>query len=91
MAGCSKCKKKKIVEELPPIIEELDLYTNKEILIAYEELTSMGGVKEDKKEYISQVYRYLFNEELDYPCNVCMTTQVRKFRNFLKYNLNMNV
>lgn len=91
--ACSKCKKK-VVKELDPVVELEAIkvqYNEKQILLAYEELTAMGGVKEDKKPFISDVYRFLFNEELDYNCGGCTTTQVRKLGNYLRYNLNINV
>lgn len=85
---CTSCKKKKEVivdvkelvvelsEELPPSLQEIKL--------AYSELTSYGGVKEEQKPFISSIYKKIFNEELEYNCNVCVSTQARKFTNYIK-------
>jgi hypothetical protein len=80
--GCTSCKKKKNeVTELPPIIEEeLFIPTSSDIKLAYAELTSLLGVKEDKKEFIAKVYKFLFNEEFDWGCRSCVNKQVRRFR-----------
>jgi hypothetical protein len=80
--GCTSCKKKKNeVTSLPPIIEE-DMWvpTSAEIKLAYAELTSLLGVKEDKKEFIQKVYEYIFNEKFDWNCRSCVNSQARKFR-----------
>lgn len=80
--GCSSCKKKKQeVTELPPVIQE-DIFipTSSDIKLAYAELTSLLGVKEDKKEFISKVYKFLFNEEFDWNCRSCVNKQARRFR-----------
>lgn len=81
MGNCSSCKKKKVVTKLEPVVEEtLWVPTQEEIKLAYAELTSVLGVKEDKKEFINKVYRYLFNENFDFNCQSCGHTQARKFR-----------
>lgn len=80
--GCTTCKKKKNeVTQLPPVVEE-DIFipTQADIKLAYAELTSLLGVKEDKKEFIGKVYKFLFNEEFDWNCRSCVNKQARRFR-----------
>lgn len=84
--GCSDCKKKKVeVTKLEPIVQEEDMWipTQEEIKVAYAELTSILGVKEDKKEFIQKVYTFLFNEPFDWGCKTCVNNQARRFRIFL--------
>jgi len=83
--GCTSCKKKKNeVTELPPIIEEeIFIPTSSDIKLAYAELTSLLGVKEDKKEFIGKVYKFLFDEEFDWGCRSCTNKQARRFRIYL--------
>jgi hypothetical protein len=60
--ACKTCKKK-VVKELDLVIEEpidLDIPTIDEIKIAYAELTSYGGIKPEKKEFIKKIYMYIF-------------------------------
>jgi hypothetical protein len=78
--GCSDCKKKKVEVKLQPIEDNLFIPSQEEIRLAYAELTSILGVKEDKKELISNVYKYLFNEEFDWNCRSCVNNQARRFR-----------
>ncbi len=83
--GCTSCKKKKEeVTKLEPIIEE-DIFipTEEDIKVAYAELTSILGVKEDKKEFIGKVYQFLFNEDFDWGCRSCVNNQARRFRIYL--------
>lgn len=89
--GCSECKKKpKVIEKLELTEEEpIEFYTLEDIKLAYHELTSFGGVKEDKKEFIKKVYKYIFNEEFDFNCRSCVSGQARKFHNHMKYILKL--
>jgi len=83
--GCSSCKKKKEeVTKLEPLIEE-DMFipTQEDIKVAYAELTSILGVKDDKKEFIQKVYTFLFNEPFDWNCRSCVNNQARRFRIYL--------
>jgi hypothetical protein len=82
--GCKTCKKKPAITSLPPLEEEMFIPTVDDIKLAYAELTSLGGVKEDKKEFISNVYEYLFEEPFDFECRGCGKTQSRKFYNHMK-------
>jgi hypothetical protein len=80
--GCTSCKKKKEeITKLEPLIEE-DMFipTQEEIKVAYAELTSLLGVKDDKKEFIQKVYQFLFNEPFDWNCKSCVNKQARRFR-----------
>jgi len=85
--GCASCKKKKeVVVENPPLpfeLEDIFIPTQDDIKIAYAELTSILGVKEDKKEFISKVYQFLFNEDFDWGCRSCINNQARRFRIYL--------
>lgn len=86
---CTTCKKPKevVVEKLPlpfELEEEIYIPTKDDIVLAYAELTSHGGVKEDKKELIQKVYQALFNEEFIFNCGGCGKGQARKFTNHLK-------
>lgn len=90
--GCTSCKKKrKEITELPQV-ETVELYPEaNEIKLAYEELTSYHGVKDDKKEFISRIYREIFNEELEYDCQSCVSIQARKFKHHITEVLNIKL
>lgn len=89
--ACSKCgKKPKVVKELPEPIQE-ELYSIEDIKVAYYELTNMKGVDENKKPFISLVYEYIFKEKFDWDCGSCVSTQVRKFHNYMINELKINV
>ena len=86
--GCKTCKKpKEIVVEKAPLPFELEpeiyIPTIEDIKLAYAELTSQGGVREDKKDFIQKVYQALFNEEFIFNCGGCGKGQARKFTNHL--------
>jgi hypothetical protein len=83
--GCTSCKKKKSeVTKLEPIVEEeVFIPTSSDIKLAYAELTSLLGVKEDKKEFISKVFKFLFNEDFDWGCRSCVNNQARRFRIYI--------
>lgn len=83
--GCDTCKKKKVVKKLDPIIEE-DVWvpSQLDIKMAYSEFNSLTGVREDKKEFVSKVYKFLFGEDLVYNCRGCGNNQARKFHNYIK-------
>ena len=82
--GCTSCKKKPAITSLPKVEEEMFIPNVEEIKLAYAELTSLGGVKEDKKELISKVYQYLFEETFDFNCGGCAKPQARRFYNHMK-------
>jgi hypothetical protein len=86
---CTTCKKPKevVVEKLPlPFELEPEIYipTIEDIKLSYAELTSHGGVQENKKEFIQKVYQSLFNEEFIFNCGGCGKGQARKFTFHLK-------
>jgi hypothetical protein len=90
--GCSSCKKKPPITELPPVVEEhVWVPTLEEIKLAYVELSNMKGVLESKKEMIAKVYQFLFNEKLDFTCRSCVSNQGMKFHNYMKYTLKEDV
>ncbi len=83
--GCTSCKKpKEVVVKNPPLpfelVEDIFIPTQEDIKLAYAELTSLLGVKEDKKELISKVYKFLFDEDFDWGCRSCVNKQSRRFR-----------
>jgi hypothetical protein len=87
--GCTSCKKAKevVVEKAPlpfELEEEIYIPTKDDIILAYAELTSHGGVREDKKDFIQKVYQALFNEEFIFQCTGCSKTQARRFTFHLK-------
>lgn len=79
--GCASCKKKKHEVKLEPVVnEEIYVPTEADIKLAFAELTSLLGVKDDKKEFIGKIYKYIFNEEFDWDCKTCVNNQARRFR-----------
>ena len=83
--SCTSCKKKKPVTELPPVVEDvMYIPTKDEIKLAYAEFSSILGVKEDKRELVNKVYKFLFNEDLNYNCKGCGNSQARRFHNYMK-------
>jgi hypothetical protein len=84
--GCTSCKKKKeVLTKLEPVVIDEDMFipTQEDIKLAYAELTSLFGVKEDKKDFIQKVYTFLFNEPFDWNCRTCVNNQARRFRIYL--------
>lgn len=80
--SCTSCKKKKPIKELEPIIEEF-VPTSEDIKLAYAELTSVLGVKEDKKNFINNVYHFLFGEQFEFDNPPIGRQQARKFKFYL--------
>lgn len=88
--GCASCKKKKdVVTELPKLEEPLVIYTDKDFLAAYHELRNLRGVREEKKQYVSDVYEFLFSEPFDFNCRQCVNQQAIKLHNYLHYHLKL--
>lgn len=85
--GCTSCKKKPPITELPPVIEVEELYvpTPEEIKLAYVELGNKNI--EPHKEQINKVYQFLFNETFDFGCKTCINAQARKLREYIKREL----
>jgi len=92
---CTSCKKKKkVITELPQVIdmdelmEELYIPTEQEIHLAYVEL---GNKDEDKKEFINKVYKFLFNEDFDFGCQSCVNRQSRRLKNYINEHFELKV
>lgn len=85
--GCTSCKKKALITELPPVIEIEPIYqpTVEEIKLAYIELGNKNI--EPHKEQINKVYQSLFNEDFDFGCKTCVNAQARKLREYIKRQL----
>ena len=84
--GCKDCKKKKEVVKLPDLIIEEYVPSIEDIKLAYAELTSMGGVKEDKKDFINKVYKALFGIEIGWSCRGCGNKDAVRFTNYMLNN-----
>jgi hypothetical protein len=84
--GCKDCKKKKEVTALPKLEEAPYIPSVKDIQLAYAELTSMGGVKDDKKEFINKVYKALFGIEIGWSCRGCGNKDAVRFTNYMLNN-----
>lgn len=82
---CASCKKKKEVTKLPEV-EEIYIPSIEEIREAYFELTNMMGVKEEKKPFISKVYKAVFGVDMDWTCRGCGNKQAVKFTNYMMKN-----
>ncbi len=93
--GCSSCKKKKEVTELPMIDftpEPLIVFDEEDIVKAYNEVIRKDGIKEESKKYIGDVYRQLFNEEFVFDnCISCKNNQYHKLRNYVRFKLNKRI
>ena len=94
--GCTSCKKKNIeVTELPPIDlnpEPIYIYDEEDIVKAYYEMVRRDGIKQESKVFINDVYKQLFNEDFIFDkCISCKNKQYHKLRNYVLYNLKVNV
>lgn len=86
---CHTCKKKTITKLEP--VEDLYIPSIDDIKLAYVELTNMKGVNEQMKPFISRVYQFIFNEQLNFDCRSCTSTQARKFNNYVNNELKLNL
>lgn len=88
--GCKSCKKKPVVTELQPLVEDYIPFipTPEDIKLAYIEL---GNRDNNKHEFINKVYQFLFNEDFNFGCTSCMNVQVRKLKNYINDELKLNV
>jgi hypothetical protein len=86
--GCKDCKKGKdvVVEPKTTIEEEIYIPSVNDIKLAYAELTSFGGIKEDKKDFINKVYSSIFGISFDFGCRGCGNKEVVKFTNYMMKN-----
>jgi len=94
--GCTSCKKKKNeVTELPelePIEEIVILFDQEDIVKAYYAITQKDGIKEEMKPFISAVYKQVFKEEFDFGrCMSCKNNQYHKLRNYIRFELKVNI
>ncbi len=91
---CGTCKKKQeeIVITNPEPLPTMDYIPDaNDIKLAYAELTSFKGIQEDKREFISKVYKAIFNEDLVYSCGSCVSTQARKFKHYITNVLKLTI
>ena len=91
--GCASCKKKAAIPiTLPQLIEEepIDIFfpTREVIHLAYIEL---GNRVENKREFINGVYRALFNEDFNFDCGGCASSQAMKLKNYINEVLKIPV
>jgi hypothetical protein len=86
--GCTTCKKKKPVTKLEPIVEETITFTDEQIKLAYQLL---GGIKQEEKPFVNEVYKSIFNEDFDWECRVCVNTQARKLKAYIEEELKLKV
>ncbi len=94
--GCTSCKKKKneITElpELEPIEEIVVVFDTDDIVKAYYAITEKDGIREEMKPFISAVYKQIFNEEFDFGrCASCKNNQYHKLRNYVRFELKVNI
>ena len=86
--GCTTCKKKKPVTKLDPIIDETITFSDEQIKLAYHLL---GGIKEEERPFVNDVYKYIFNENFDWNCKVCVNTQARKLKAYIEEELKIKL
>ena len=93
--GCTSCKKKKDVVELPTVDltpEPIYVYDDEDIVKAYYEMVRREGIKEESKVFISGVYKQLFNEDFNFDnCMSCKNNQYHKLRNYILYKLKKSI
>lgn len=85
---CQTCKKKKVVTKLEPVIEETITFTDEQVKLAYQLL---GGIKDDERPFVNEVYKSIFNEAFDWGCNACVNTQARKLKAYIEDNLKIKL
>jgi hypothetical protein len=86
--GCTTCKKKKEVTKLEPVIEEVMTFNPQQVKLAYDLLS---GIKPEERPFVNEVYKYIFNEDFDWNCKVCVNTQARKLRSYIENELNIKL
>lgn len=86
--GCTSCKKKKPITKLDPVVEETMSFTSEQIKIAYHLL---GGIKEEERSFVNEVYKSIFNEGFDWGCKSCVNTQVRKLKSYIENELKIKL
>lgn len=86
--GCTTCKKKKTVTKLEPVIEETITFNPEQVKLAYDLLS---GIKEEERPFVNDVYKSVFNEDFDWNCKVCVSTQARKLKSYIENELKLKV
>jgi hypothetical protein len=86
--GCTTCKKKKPITKLEPIIDETIAFNNEQVKLAYDLL---GGIKKEERPFVNDVYKYIFNENFDWNCKVCVNAQARKLKNYIENELKIKL
>ena len=86
--GCTSCKKKKVVTKLEPIVEETITFTDEQVKLAYHLL---GGIKQEERPFVNDVYKSIFNENFDWSCTACVNTQARKLKAYIENELKLKV
>ncbi len=94
--GCTSCKKKKNeVTELPelePIEEIVIVFDQEDILKAYYAIIEKNGIREEMKPLISGVFKQLFKEDFNFGrCASCKNNQYHKLRNYIRFELKVNI
>lgn len=89
--SCQSCKKKKVIKELPPVIEEPLLPTSEEIMFAYTEMSSAKGLNPQYYDEVNKTYKAIFNEDVERNCGQCGRRQFRKMEHYVKNVLQLNV
>lgn len=86
--GCTACKKKKEVTKLEPVIEEVMTFNPQQVKLAYDLL---GGIKEEERPFVNEVYKSIFNEDFNWGCKTCVNTQARKLKNYVENELKITL
>jgi hypothetical protein len=86
--GCTACKKKKEVTKLEPIVEEVITFDLQQVKLAYDLL---GGIKEEERPFVNEVYKSIFNEDFNWGCKTCVNTQARKLKNYVENELKITL
>lgn len=86
--GCQTCKKKKVVTKLEPIVEEKIEFSPEQVKLAYHLL---GGIKQEEKPFVNDVYKSIFNESFDWGCRQCVNTQANKLKWYIENELKLKV
>lgn len=86
--GCTTCKKKKTVTKLEPVVEETITFSPEQVKLAY---SLLGGIKQEEKPFVNEVYKSIFNEDFDWECKICVNTQARKLKAYIENELKLKV
>ena len=89
--GCSKCKKKQPVTELPPLVVEPVVPSIDEIKTLYVTMSSANGMTKEQYEEVNQTYKNLFQEDLKFGCGSCGQQQFRKLKYYVEEVLKLKI